>query len=86
MEHVLNRSNISDIEHCNGKIRQKSKLLKILLMKGCSACKELFRAIEIDLKRKDLITTMEIKTAEKEKRGIRLFALKITKQLFVCVT
>lgn len=69
MENVLDESNISDIEHCIGNIRQKSKLLKILLMKGNPACMELFRAIEVDLKRNDLITTMEIKSAEKVNRG-----------------
>lgn len=79
MEHLLDESNISDIEHCIGNIRQKSKLLKILLMKGNPACMELFRAIKVDLKRNDLIKTMKNKSAEKVNRGIILYTLQIKK-------
>lgn len=56
---MLDESNLSDIESTTGVRRKKSKLLKILIMKGTSACKELFEAIEIYLKRKDLIQKMK---------------------------
>lgn len=59
MKHVLDFSNISDIDSCNGSFRQKSKLLKIILMKGEPACKKLVDAIRYVLKREDLIQTME---------------------------
>lgn len=69
MEHVLDQSNISDIESCSGTRRQKSKLLKILLMKGELACKELFGAVKVDLKREDLIQIMTSRSAEINERG-----------------
>lgn len=56
---MLDESNLSDIQSVDGVRRKKSKLLKIIIMKGTSACKELFKAIEIYLKRKDLIQTMK---------------------------
>lgn len=75
MEYVLDKSAISDIEKCSGKIRQKSKLVKKILEGREHSCMELFRVIEVCLKRSDLIATMEIKSAEKLKRGNVMFAL-----------
>lgn len=69
MEHMLDQSNISDIESCTGQIRQKSKLLKIILTKGKPACKELLRALEVDLKRPELIQKMNIRSAYIKARG-----------------
>lgn len=48
------------------------------------SCMELFRVIEVCLKRSDLIATMEIKSAEKLKRGNVMFAL-CTSTKWVCV-
>lgn len=69
--YMLDNSNIDDIKRFekHGKIRQKSKLLKILLVKGNPACMELFRVIEVDLKRGDLIETMKRKSTERVNRG-----------------
>lgn len=69
MEYMLDQTNISDIESCTGQIRQKSKLLKILLTKGKPACKELLRAIEVDLKSPELIHKMNIRSVYKTARG-----------------
>lgn len=74
MEHMLDKSAITEIENCSGKIRQKSKLVKKIL-EGEESCKELLRVIEVCLKRSDLITTMEINSAEKLQRGNVMFAL-----------
>lgn len=75
MEYVLDKSAISEIENCSGKIRQKSKLVKKILEGREYSCRELLRVIEVCLKRSDLITTMEINSAEKLKRGNVMFAL-----------
>lgn len=69
MEHFLDESNISDIKSCTGEIRQISKLLKIIIMKGESACKEFFRVLEEDLKKEDLINTMKKMSDLKKKAG-----------------
>lgn len=69
MEHELDPTNISDIESCKGAVRKISKLLKILLIRGKSACKEFFRVMEVDLKREDLIQKMKYKSAEIKRRG-----------------
>lgn len=69
MKHVFDYSNISDIESCNGTYRQKSKLLKILLMKGQDACEGLISAIKENLERKDLIHKMKRKCSDVVKRG-----------------
>lgn len=74
MEHILDESNISDIECCFGARRQKSKLLKILLMKGDSACLELLRVVEVELKRVDLLQTMKKRSANIKERGIDCFS------------
>lgn len=57
------------VECCSGAIRQKSKLLKILLMKGNSACMNLLRVVEVDLKREDLLQTMKKRSANIKERG-----------------
>lgn len=58
MENVLSKSNVSDIERCNGTYRQKSKLLKILILNGQYACQQLFEAIHTSLRREDLVQKM----------------------------
>lgn len=72
MDHLFDKTNLYDIDHCKGKIRRKSKLLKILLMKGNPACMELFNVIaDANVKRKDLIIKMETRNDEMESRGNR---------------
>lgn len=70
MEHVLSVSDISCIQCCSGSVRQKSKMLKILIMKGEHACKKLFETIEFDLGRKDLTLKMTKKSHDLKMRGI----------------
>lgn len=75
MEHLygfLDQTNISDIEDQVGATSQKSKLLKILIMKGKLPCKELFRVMEVDLERGNLIEEMKTKSAHLRKRGTNL--------------
>lgn len=74
MEHILDKSNISGIEYCFGARRQKSNLLKLLLMKGNSACTELLRVVEVGLKRLDLLQTMIERSANIKERGIVCFS------------
>lgn len=74
MEHVLDPSNISDMQNCNGTRLQISFLLKSLLMKGEAACKELFRVVETDLKKVELIQQMIDRNYEIKKRG--MFSIK----------
>lgn len=71
IRHKLNNLDIDDINRFKkyGKIRQKSKLLKILILKRNTACMELFRVIVVDLKRGDLIETMKRKSTERVNRG-----------------
>lgn len=69
MEHVLDSPTFSDIQMCTSARRQISKLLKALIRKGKTACKELFRIIEVDLKREDLIQEMKKRSADM-RRGI----------------
>lgn len=69
LEHILDPSNISDIEVCFGTICKKSKLLKIILMKGNYACEELFHVLKSVLKREDLIQRMIKKSADIMRRG-----------------
>lgn len=83
MVKVLNVSNLSDISSCTGRRRQLSKLLKIILMEGRSACMGLFRVLEVELKRTDLIQKMKCRSTDIEKRGKpilfpRLRSLNIT--------
>lgn len=67
MEHVLDSPDFSDIQMCTSARRQISKLLKALIRKGKTACKELFRIIEVDLKREDLIQEMKNRSADMRK-------------------
>lgn len=69
MDHVLDRSNKSDIDRCGGPIRQKSKLIKIILMKGMSTCNDFVTAIDLQLKRKDLVQQMERHNDDVRRRG-----------------
>lgn len=66
---MLDESNLSDIQSTTGVRRKKSKLLKIIIMKGTPACEELFKAIEIYLKRRDLIQKMKSRSDEILRRG-----------------
>lgn len=75
MKQVLDFSNISDIESCKGAFRQKSKLLKILLMKGQRACKVLLSTIKDVLKREDLILNMGSKSKALMIRGTAMCIL-----------
>lgn len=59
MDHVLDRSNKSDIDRCGGPIRQKSKLIKIILMKGKFTCKNFVTAIKEQFERADLVQRMK---------------------------
>lgn len=70
MDHLFDTTNLYDIDHCKGKIRKKSKLLKILLMKGNAACMELFKVIEANLERVDLIQKMKTRLEDIKSRGI----------------
>lgn len=69
MDHLFDATNLYDIDHCGGKIRKKSKLLKILLMKGDAACVELFKVIDKHLGRVDLIQEMNTQREEIILRG-----------------
>lgn len=69
IEHIFDDSNIADVTRCTGTRRKTSKILKILLMKGETACVEFFRVVEEDLKRKDLIKKMKQKRDDRIKRG-----------------
>lgn len=59
LKNVLDHSNISDIDRCGGPFLQKSKLIKIILMKGVLTCKNFVTAIELQLKRTDLVQQMK---------------------------
>lgn len=69
MEHVLTHSELSDIEQFKYFVRQKAKLLKIILRNRDNACKELFKTISLFFKRDDLIEAMYMKSAYMQKRG-----------------
>lgn len=69
VESVLDDSDISDITGCDHVIRQKSKLIKIILKKGENACNTLLRAIHEQLKRDDLIRKMISKNDYIQRRG-----------------
>lgn len=66
---MLNCSNISDIERCGGPIRQKSKLIKIILMKGILTCESFVTAIKEEFKRTDLLQRMERHNDDVGERG-----------------
>lgn len=84
LKHVLSHSNISDIDRCGGVFRQKSKLIKIVLMKGMSTCEEFLKSIELILKRRDLVQQMKNYSDAVTKRGnsqnARLLLLYVIKK------
>lgn len=69
MKHVLNQSNLSDIERSPSILRKNAKLLKILLLKGEYGCKELLNTLSLCCNRDDLIETITKKSDEMKKRG-----------------
>lgn len=69
IEHIFEYFNIADVQRCTGTRRKKSKILKILLLKGETACVEFCRVVEEDLKRKDLIQKMKERSDDRIKRG-----------------
>lgn len=69
MDNLFDKTNHYDIDHCEGKIRKKSKLLKILLMKGNPACMDFFKVIEANLDTGNLIPIMKKRSADKTTRG-----------------
>lgn len=69
IEPIFENPNIADVQRCTGTRRKKSKILKILLLKGETACVEFFRVVEEDLKRKDLIQKMKERSDDRIRRG-----------------
>lgn len=65
----LSTANISDIECISNATRQKSKLLKILIMKGELPCQKLFKVIKEDLKNEKLINIMKMRSEYLKNRG-----------------
>lgn len=84
MENLLDESNLSDIQRCRGTIRQKAKLLKILILKGHDACRQLFNVIRSGLMREDLLQKMINKNTEVIRRGTYLFLITNIKILNRC--
>lgn len=72
MKHVLTESDVSDIQRCST-ILQKSTLLKILILKGDHACKELMVAIKLNLRREDLLPKMIEKSKDLIRGGNEMF-------------
>lgn len=70
IEPIFEYPDIADVQRCTGTRRKKSKILKILLLKGETACVEFFRVVEEDLKRKDLLQTMKERSDDRIKRGM----------------
>lgn len=81
MENLLDESNVSDIQRCSGTIRQKAKLLKILILKGQDACKQLINVIKSGLKREDLVQKMIKKNTDVISRGNEIFQITNIKVL-----
>lgn len=69
LEQILDRSNISDIDKSGGSTRQKSKLIKIILMKGMPTCKDFVTTIQVQFEREDLVQQMEEHNADVTRRG-----------------
>ena len=65
----LSTTNISDIHCTSNATRQKSKLLKILIMKGEPPCQKLVRVIKEDLKNEKLINIMKKRSKYLKNRG-----------------
>lgn len=77
LKNLLDESNVSDIQRCSGTIRQKAKLLKILILKGQDACKQFFDEIksETGMDREDLIEKMIKKNTDVISRGNEIFQI-----------
>lgn len=75
MENVLSEVNVTDIKSCNGSYRQKSKLLKILILNGQFACQELFKAINTSLEREDLTEKMKSHSEGISRRGNKMILI-----------
>lgn len=73
MEHVLNQSNLSDIEQFTSADRQNAKLLKILLLKREYACNELFETLSSSWKGSDLIKNIKKTGDDMATKGSFLF-------------
>lgn len=69
MDHLFDKTNLYDIDHCMGEIRKKSKLIKILLMKGSAACIELLYMVDTNMEIEDLIQKMKTQSETKSRRG-----------------
>lgn len=69
MDHLFDKTNLYDIDHCMEEIRKKSKLMKILLMKGSAACIELLYMIDTNMEIEDLIQKMKTQSETKSRRG-----------------
>ena len=66
---ILDDTLSSDIESISGEIRQKSKLLKILMMNKTLPCKGFLRIIKRYIGREDLVRRMKINSFIMQKRG-----------------
>lgn len=69
IEHIFDDSNIADVKRCSGTRRKKSKILKILLLKGETACLEFFRVLGEDLQKPALIQRMKENSNDRIRRG-----------------
>ena len=65
----LDADNLSDILHQASSRRQKSKLLKILMIKGEEPCFELLNVLENDHRNAKLLSNMEKRCEYMKKRG-----------------
>lgn len=65
----LDADNLSDILHQASSRRQKSKLLKILMMNGEEPCFELLNVLENDHRNADLLCDMKKRCAYMKQRG-----------------
>lgn len=73
LKKILDRSNISDIDKSGGSTRQKSKLIKIILMKGMPTCGDFVTAIKEHFKRTDLVQQMEKHNVDVIRRGNHIY-------------
>lgn len=69
MEYVLTKSDVSDINRCSNRFRKISKLMKILISKGQTICREFFWAIEWIEEKEDLREKMKNKSDYLVRRG-----------------
>lgn len=73
LKQILDRSNISDIEKGGGRTCQKSKLIKIILMKGMPTCEDFVTAIQQKFERTDFVRKMEMHNDDVTRRGNHLY-------------